>query len=148
MKKINIASYLILLTCVAMLGLTTFWQYRPYVIEKVDEPLPILNANHTIKGGETIRWRAHYTIFMEGIKAESTFYLEPIDTLSTCEFKILQENSSVTRAGEVDHINSTTVVPKEFKPCMYHVRIQSIFHVNPIRTIPVNIFTEEFKVIK
>lgn len=148
MKKKEILSYFVFIACFGLIALNAYWQYWPYKIRKVYQPLPILNEDHTLRGGDTIRWRAHYQMLMGGIKVDSIFYLEPVDKISACEFKILQEVSSVTVVGEIDHINATTVVPKEFKPCMYHVRIQSNFHVNPIRIIALDTFTEDFNVVK
>lgn len=130
-------------------GLNTYWYFKPYdIIKFFAEKNEILNENHTIKAGDTIKFRAHYDMLLGNIPVEFIYYLEPTDPTAACEFKILGQGKGETKAGLVDRINSTLVVPLDFKPCEYHVRITSIYQPNPQKKITKDRYTEDFKVIK
>lgn len=143
--------YLSMFVILIMLGLTLvnmYWTFYPYNVEKVydQQAMPILNSGHTLKGGDTIRWRAHYEMYLDKVPVDFTFYLEPTPGQTACDFRILLQGSSVTTKGEVDHTNASVIVPEGFKPCTYHVKIVSLFHPNPSRTISIVVFTEPFNV--
>lgn len=128
----------------------SYWLLFPYNIEKIydQNKMPILNEGHQVKAGGIVKWRAHYIIYKSGLRVEYSYFLEPATDSSPCEYKILLQGVSVTKAGEVDHVNASNVVPAEFKPCPYHVRIESVFHPNPLRTIDITAITEDFNIIK
>lgn len=142
---------LVMLAClglVSMFLLGIYWQVVPYDIEYIydQHQLPILSP--TLKAGDVIRWRAHYAIYIEGIRVEYKYILEPAVGQGACDYKILLEGTSITRKTEQDHISAMVRVPEGFHPCTYHVRIESVFHPNPSqRIISIEAQTQDFTVI-
>lgn len=147
-KLINFTCIVILILSLGLTLLGGYWQLYPYKMEMIydQNSLPILNTNHTIKGGETINWRAHFVIYRKA-RIEYRYILESSQT--DCEYKILYEGSGESTIGEVDHTSAMVVVPVNFKPCVYHVRIDTFFHPNPSsRIIAITAVTENFTVTK
>lgn len=147
MKIVNSISYMVIGACMIFTLLAGYWQLYPYNVEKIYDQynLPILNTDHVVYGGETIRWRAHFIMHMAS-KIEYRYIIESPNN-PDCEYKILYEGAGVSKIGEVDHTSAMVVVPINFKPCVYHVRIETNLHPNPSgRIITITAVTENFTV--
>lgn len=152
MTKMNIFYYLIVVSVilwVGMIGLGFYWQYVPYnqddyFVASTPKNL-ILNPDHVVHQGEVIKWSVN-TMIKRPFVAITTRYIE--SEQPGCDFKILPTTTIVAEVGPKVYTNTSYIVPLDFKPCTYHVKLVSAVKVNPNRTVEFIRYTEDFTVIK
>lgn len=128
-------------------ALNIYWLVYPYKVSDyfvfAKSQNPIENKDHIICGGERIRWTVDSEI-LQKMTIETSRFIESRD--EGCDFEILPTSTQVLEKGLRRYTNASYIVPIDFKPCTYHVRIVSYIKVNPIRTLHFVRETEDFVV--
>lgn len=142
-KYFYLAAWLAILTTFGFLLTVFYWLTYPYdVISFKYDKLPILNENHIIHRGETILWMGNHEHYTNGVHVRVSRQIVCASLIN------LPETSYVTVKGHFESINSSVVIPSNAPEGVCHIDIQSIFGINPIRTISIHKLTEDFTIVK
>jgi hypothetical protein len=137
----KLVSFFILITTIAIVLVIIFWANYPYkTIEFKNVPFPILNENKTVKQGD----RGRYLVEACKYTNES-----PSVTKKFIDGVIYE---TVPQPGTIPLGCHETImdvyIPRAIPTGKYKVQVVAQFRVNPIRTITVISYTEEFNIIK
>jgi hypothetical protein len=135
--------FLMVCATIISLGVLLFgyWTFYPYQVIKYPPGL-IPMVNKKVKLGEPIRWYVDLEQLTQGVRVDIVRQLQDGIVIN------YPDTSYITTKGHMKFIQSTMIIPKYVPPGVYHVTIDSIYHINPIRTITIHRQTEDFEVIQ
>lgn len=146
-KRMFYFAAMIAFSCIIISSvLATYWTIKDYKVQTYTNPIAILNKDHVIHPGETIRWDVDITNFA-AYKFMTIQEIVGANPTVACDYKILPILGGVLQVGHIKRINATNVLPEGFKPCVYYVRITNVITLNPLRTVTIVKQTDNFTVI-
>ncbi len=144
-KFMYIGSIVTISLAIGLLLLILFWAFYPYNIIDFKLPAKVLNENHEVVRGEDLHFRMEYEKYL-AVNGHGTTTLHCADgNLVT----VLPPRSAGALFPLGEHsIDFDMIVPE--KTSLGTCRLESIIQyvVNPIRNIPIHIYTEDFEVIE
>lgn len=140
MKIINILSWIVIVSMMALILLFGFWYLYPYNLIEFKSPVyTVLNENKTVKSGEILKYEVDYCKYTD---------LDPVVTKWYVDGLVYQtpEGRGVIFPGCRKQIVNN-LVPENLLPGEYYIKIFIDYEVNPIRHIIYENRTEKFTVL-
>lgn len=123
--------------------LTAFWQFYPYPLPYVQQPIEILNENHEIRIGEPIKMKL-YVSKPEHLISKSN----PNITCNDGNLVTLAPASKTLPEGEyIFEVESYILPPKVSVGSECQFNFVNTYQLNPIRTETIIWSSQQFKVL-
>ena len=144
-KFAYIGSIITIILAIGVLLLFFYWAFYPYHIIDYDLPSKVLNENHEVVRGELLHFRVEYEKYIPVNGNGAT-------TLHCADGKLVtvlppRGAGALFPLGE-HSIDFDMIVPEKTSLGICHLESMIFYEVNPIREVPVHIYTENFEVIQ
>ena len=144
-KLIHLLATLIILGNLFIIGLAAYWQFQPYELPYIQEPIEILNENNEIAVGEPIKMHLYIVKNKEVRAVNQTPRIE-------CESGNLVTLVGKARDLPVGSYSLTSdkylLPPKVLVGDTCEFFFQTTFEINPLKTAQQDWVSEQFKVVE
>lgn len=141
---LKISVYTILIFLLGILSMVGWWMFYPY--NPLDMKQPVIVSPKTYKVGDrlglTMDYCSHVAV---PVSTTAKFVLTGPSTDHVIDSTV--QKTTVSKIGCKQVISNTFHILSNFIPGVYHLEIRAVYHVNPLRDIPVDIISEEFTVL-
>lgn len=141
MRIINLVSYFTLISAMLLVLVFGYWYLYPYrTLELNTKTYPILNENKVVKQGERLIYQVDACKYTDVIPDLTKFFVDGV---------IYETPKSIGAIEKGCHVKNIDVyVPRAIPTGVYHMKFVARYEVNPIRTIEVINYSDEFRVVK
>lgn len=120
-----------------------FWSFWPYKILDIKQPLEVLTKE--VKPGEHLKLRFNYCNYVKVPVTTTAYFIEKGPSAEHVIDQIAPKTStSQIRCQNV--VSDKYVIPQNYIPGVYYIKIEALYQLNPVRTEKITIISGDFMV--
>ena len=124
-----------------LVGQVAYWEFWPMEVAEFTSPGRILNTGKVVEAGHVLQYEVKGCFFrnVNNVAVQRALVDSFVYNLPVLNTK--------PRIGCIQEVR-TLMIPKTFFSGKFHVTVDMVFQVNPLRTVDVHMQTEDFTIVE